>query len=77
MACILTLDTLLANHSYHFYSVNIVAFLCQFTDTDECSEYLHHCEQNCENMEGSYTCSCLPGYKLNANGHTCYSKRYI
>ncbi|KAF0767414.1 low-density lipoprotein receptor-related protein 2, partial [Aphis craccivora] len=32
-------------------------------DRDECSEW-GFCEQMCKNSEGSYTCSCYPGYTL-------------
>ncbi|XP_014481783.1 PREDICTED: low-density lipoprotein receptor-related protein 2 [Dinoponera quadriceps] len=32
-------------------------------DRDECSEW-GFCEQLCENNDGSYTCSCVPGYTL-------------
>ena len=43
-------------------------------DTDECDIGTNSCEQNCQNTVGSYTCSCRPGYSLNANGKTCDSK---
>ncbi|XP_068694611.1 uncharacterized protein [Montipora foliosa] len=30
-----------------------------------------HCEQTCHNTPGSYSCSCVGGYQLNADGKTC------
>ena len=27
--------------------------------------------QECENLNGSYTCNCLIGYALNPDGYTC------
>ena len=32
------------------------------TDVNECSTNTSLCQQNCENTEGSYQCSCNPGY---------------
>ena len=32
------------------------------TDIDECES--SPCDHNCRNTEGSYTCSCNPGYSL-------------
>ena len=34
------------------------------TDTDNCT-------QNCENTDGSFTCSCNDGYTTADNGITC------
>ena len=41
------------------------------TDIDECSEGTSGCSQICENLRGSYNCSCFSGYNLQTNGHTC------
>ncbi|XP_047204317.1 matrilin-4 isoform X2 [Girardinichthys multiradiatus] len=50
-------------------------FGLQFQDKlcgkDLCLESDHGCEQLCESSPGSYTCHCLPGYRLNADGKTC------
>ena len=51
-----------------------------FPDVDECAEG-SNCAQTCTNTEGSYTCSCEPGYTLGDNGacngkanvHNCFS----
>lgn len=36
---------------------------CSATDRNECEEW-GFCDQRCSNTEGSYTCSCYPGYQL-------------
>ncbi|KAK7489453.1 hypothetical protein BaRGS_00019252, partial [Batillaria attramentaria] len=38
---------------------------------NECSEDNHGCDQNCNNTVGSYICSCVDGYTLNADGRIC------
>lgn len=42
-----------------------------FTDIDECTESLHNCSSYafCNNTEGSYNCTCKPGYT--GNGREC------
>ncbi|GCC19152.1 hypothetical protein chiPu_0020982 [Chiloscyllium punctatum] len=35
-------------------------------DIDECATNTSNCEQVCHNTIGSFTCSCLPGYRINA-----------
>ena len=41
-------------------------------DTDECVlATLHSCSDICTNTDGSYTCSCNTGYRLDSNGYTC------
>ena len=49
-----------------------VQFYCHiFTDIDECAAGTHMCAQNCQDTQGSYTCSCRSGFALNADGRTC------
>lgn len=38
-----------------------------FPDTDECANHAHDCGKNavCYNTYGSFTCSCIQGYKGN------------
>lgn len=31
---------------------------------DECAAGIHHCSQVCTNLNGTYSCSCLPGFTL-------------
>ena len=42
-----------------------------FSDVNECNEDLHNChsDANCENTEGSYNCTCRPGYT--GDGFNC------
>ena len=40
-------------------------------DIDECLEEVDDCEHNCHNHEGGYSCSCLPGHKLDEDGFSC------
>ncbi|KAI8779431.1 hemicentin-1, partial [Biomphalaria glabrata] len=37
-------------------------------DRNECIENPSICEQSCQNLVGSYRCTCLPGYRLGDNG---------
>ena len=51
-----------------FYNVNIITH----ADIDECREGNHTCEDVCENIIGSYYCSCSrQGYRLHTDGITC------
>ena len=40
-------------------------------DVDECGVGNGGCDQICTNSEGSFACSCHPGYIWNANGEHC------
>ena len=42
-----------------------------FTDLNECLTSNGNCAQMCNNIMGSYTCSCNTGYALNVNARTC------
>ncbi|XP_015202013.2 cartilage acidic protein 1 isoform X1 [Lepisosteus oculatus] len=37
-------------------------------DVDECSLGLSECSHRCTNTEGSFSCQCFPGYRLNPSG---------
>ena len=39
------------------------------TDVNECDQNL--CSQKCNNTDGSYICSCFPGYQLDSDKVTC------
>ena len=59
----------------------IVSCLFSFAidiDVDECLEKKHSCPANskCVNTASSYSCKCLPGYKI-LNGKLCVGKEYI
>ena len=47
-----------------------------FTDHDECATSLHGCQHKCNNLNGSFFCSCNAGFVLNKDNKTC-SGRYI
>ena len=40
-----------------------------FSDYDECIDYNYHCpaDSHCINSDGSYTCKCNKGFRLDAN----------
>ncbi|KAK2172014.1 hypothetical protein NP493_1002g01061 [Ridgeia piscesae] len=41
------------------------------SDVDECQEGTAGCDQNCQNTNGSYACSCIDGYTLNHDNTSC------
>lgn len=42
------------------------------TDVDECAVGTHNCDDNCNNIDGGFLCSCmLSGYVLHMNGASC------
>ena len=50
----------------------ITAKLIDFLlDINECNEETSGCNQICNNTNGSYTCSCLPGYQLEYDNMFC------
>lgn len=48
-----------------------------FTDIDECIVNNGHCEHNCTNEPGRYSCQCASGYQLDQDGHNCTGNRNI
>jgi len=45
-----------------------------YVDVDECETGEHNCQQLCNNLPGSYNCSCDTGFTLNDNGTNCTGK---
>jgi len=45
--------------------------LCIISDIDECRTGEHSCQQLCNNLPGTYNCSCDTGFTLNNDSRTC------
>ena len=62
----------LVNFCHPSVSSNVtVAFFPLLLDINECTTSVHNCDVNafCSNSEGSYNCTCSPGYT--GNGTSC------
>ena len=53
------------------YITALIFYYYTVADINECSLGIHNCMQVCENVNGSYACSCLIGYALDPDGNTC------
>ena len=42
-----------------------------YADINECNVSPPVCAQVCSNTHGGYQCSCIAGYKLHADNHSC------
>ena len=42
-----------------------------FVDVNECLTDNGECEQRCDNIDGSYQCSCWNGFELTSDNNTC------
>ena len=62
-----------------FFVLFCFVFFLPFIDIDECTAQSHDCSPNsmCTNVEGSFQCSCIPGFE--GDGKTCIGrfKKYI
>jgi len=43
-------------------------------DVDECRTGEHNCQQLCNNLLGTYNCSCNTGFMLDNDSRTCSGK---
>ncbi|XP_052224228.1 MAM and LDL-receptor class A domain-containing protein 1-like [Dreissena polymorpha] len=41
------------------------------SEIDKCADGRSGCEHNCTNFNGSYVCSCMPGFSLETDKHSC------
>ena len=48
-----------------------LSHLFKHSDINECLANNGGCHHDCHNSDGSYSCSCNDGYRLNSDGHTC------
>ena len=49
--------------------------ICIVSDINECVTDEHRCAQECQNVLGSYKCSCADGYKLSSDNTACEGKK--
>ena len=42
------------------------------SDNNECTLNTDLCDQNCQNTDGGYTCSCNTGYTLDRDRQSCF-----
>lgn len=69
--------TALLSTQPHSLFLNVFHCHC-FTDRNECTEIPGICANGrCENTEGSFTCICQEGYKLNNERSFCISEEFI
>ena len=54
----------------------VMYFVLLFEDIDECARNISGCNQNCTNTNGSYFCSCYPGYEIENDNKTCIGKDF-
>ena len=47
-----------------------------YLDIDECAQGLARCTQNCNNTVGGYFCTCMDGFELESDNHTCTGDDY-
>ena len=55
----------------HFPSLLLVRGKHAVSDIDECATNANECQQGCDNLVGSFQCTCNDGYALNTDGKTC------
>ena len=54
------------------YSQDVTVYAC--IDINECLEARDGCAQVCNNLAGSFTCSCNSGYQLASDSRGCNGK---
>ena len=68
---------------YVFETCNSKRILCHyqytftlFVDIAVCAHNISGCNQNCTNTNGSFFCSCYPGYEILNEYRTCVGKEF-
>ncbi len=61
--------------NWYFFIFGFNSFLP--IDINECLVSNGRCEQNCANIESSFSCSCGTGYNLDRNGFNCSGKEIL
>ena len=51
-------------------------FIDIITDINECEDGIDECQHICNNIDGSFYCSCNPGYTLNPDSRNCTGEFY-
>ena len=59
---------------FNLLTQNIIILII---DIDECVQEMAGCDQNCTNTAGSYYCTCMDGYELESDSHTCTGNHCI
>ena len=64
------IHTIINTEKYFYVS------LIFYSDIDECVPGLTRCDHYCTNTAGGYFCTCMDGYKLQSDNHTCTGDDY-
>ena len=64
-------------HGFIYIKILLTNVIFMYIDENECMEGTHQCGQICNNTLGSYTCSCLPCYRLASDERTCVGQLFL
>ena len=53
------------------FSSVVLSIIHFVLDINECERQTHTCTQGCSNIDGSFDCTCKPGYVLADDGIKC------
>lgn len=62
------------SHRFLIVMLDRIPYTSLLTDINECANVNGNCAQVCTNTVGSYICSCVTGYELDADTRTCDGK---
>ena len=66
----------MVRHVFIIIKYCYVRYFNFYSDIDECVEGLDECDHYCNDTFGSYFCTCMDGYELESDHHTCTGKHY-